>query len=109
MTRITVFSAQRYDGDWLPEKLDDAIAWLREKLGEIPAEYQDSAEIEIDSVGSYEDSHYASITIQYDRPSTPEEIAAIDAERRKRLTADIARHEQWARLARAQLADPKAR
>lgn len=83
LTRVTVFSHERYDGEWMPEGLADAIAWLNDKLESIPAEYRDSATIEIDSVSSWEDSHYASITITYTRPETDDEVCErVDRERR---------------------------
>jgi hypothetical protein len=72
--RITIFNQEQYDGDWVPEKLSDALQWLQLKLQEIPAEYRDSAIIEIDSAGGYEGSHYGHIEIHYTRPETDNEI-----------------------------------
>jgi hypothetical protein len=87
---VRVFRQERYDGDWLPEKLSDAIAWLQGMLDSVPAEYRDSAKIEIDSVSSWEDSHYASIEISYRRPPTQAEITERKAKEAERAANDLA-------------------
>src|SRR5579864_1132178 len=87
---VHVFRQEQYDGEWLPEKLSDAIAWLQEKLEIVPNEYRDSAKIEIDSVSSWKDSHYASIEISYQRPPTEAEIAERKAKKAERAAAELA-------------------
>lgn len=79
-TRVTHFSAQKYDEDWPLEGWDDPLAgfidWLKGQMAGIPKAFRASAKIKIDSTSGYEDSHYPSIEITYTRPETPEEIAA---------------------------------
>jgi hypothetical protein len=45
--------------------LDEVIKSLLAIREMVPAEYRDSARCGIDSVGSYEDSHYATIEVSY--------------------------------------------
>jgi len=73
---VSLFSKEQYDSEWIPEKLSDAIAWLNGFLEQVPPEWRNSATIGVGSVGSYEDSHYAQIGIDYERPETDEEWAA---------------------------------
>jgi hypothetical protein len=100
---VRIFRQERYDGEWLPEKLSDAIAWLQEKLESVPTEYRDSAKIEIDSVSSWEDSHYASIEISYRRPPTEAEIADRKAKEAERAATELAWAQRRAAEAQRQL------
>jgi len=72
--RITVLHQEQYDGGPFPfsydAKLDAVIKCLKYIRSGIPSAYRDSATCEIDSVGGYEGSHYASMTISYLRPMT---------------------------------------
>lgn len=77
--RVSVLDAEQYEDGFPPGKLPDFMAWLAEHINRIPEEYRASAEIEIDSRGSYEDSHYATIKISYVRPETDEEWDARKA------------------------------
>ncbi len=86
---VRVFDVSRYDGDWMPAKMADAIAWLQEMMAKIPEAHRDSATIEIDSVGSYENSHYASICIEYSRPPTPVEVEARKNSARRQAAQNL--------------------
>ena len=99
---VTLFCKARYEGEWMPEGLVDAIEWLRHFLEEVPAEFRDSAEIRIDSEGGWEDSHYANIEIYYRRPPT-------EAEKRKRLSDERDRKAALERDERETLAALKAK
>ena len=80
-TRVTIFDKEQYDGgEWPPTDATECVAWFSGKLEAIPAEYRATAKVEIESVASYEDSHYAHIVIYYDRPETDDEMAAREAE-----------------------------
>ena len=83
---ITVFKQEKYDGEWPSEELPKFVEWMTEKLNSIPEEYRCNATIEIESVSSYEDSHYPRIEILYWRPETKEEEAKrLDDENRRHL------------------------
>ena len=64
-TRIEVFS-----GD-APENALELAAWLQAKLAEVPEEYRASAKVSTSS--DYDGESW--LTISYERPATPEEIA----------------------------------
>ena len=74
--RITVVSAEQYDPGFPPSPLLEFAAWLGAIIEEIPEEYRATAQIEIDSVGSYYDSHYGQVEVTYRRPETDEEWEA---------------------------------
>jgi hypothetical protein len=86
---VTVFEGERYDSRWMPECLPDAISWLQGLLKQVPDKYRHKTQIEIDSVGSWEDSHYPSITISYRRPPTGAEIQERIAEEKQRNEARL--------------------
>lgn len=95
---ITVFKADKYDREWPPENLGEAIAWFQRRLDAIPEEHRASATVEFGSVAGYEDSHYATIEIGYFRPETEAEIAESKAreamrleQRRENLKRELAR------------------
>jgi hypothetical protein len=102
-TTVKVFDAEKHDGDWLPERLEDAIEWLQEKLSSVPEEFRERVMIEINSQTDY-DSSIASMTIDYQRPPTADEIegrrnaAVAFAERR------VAQAKEQAEAAAAKLA-----
>ena len=48
------------------DRVTDFIAWLRDKLKEIPAAHRKRARISTDSTSDYGDSHSAQIEIYYD-------------------------------------------
>jgi hypothetical protein len=75
--RVIVFSDSRYGfkGDWPSDQAYECIAWFAAKVAEIPEEYRESGEIELNSVNGYEGEHYPAIKISYTRPETDEELA----------------------------------
>ena len=84
---VEVFNQEQYDGEWIPPTLVAAIAWLQEKLEQIPPEFRANARIEVEGVSSY-DSSYANILIDYMRPATESEIQEKqnkDAERKRQI------------------------
>jgi len=89
-----------YKSDWMPGNLSKAIGFLQNYLNEIPADFRDSAKIEISSSIDY-DSTTEDMRIYYTRPATEEEIA-------KRMRTEILRYEQQKRWAEEQLARAKA-
>ena len=86
---VRVVLQEQYDGgpfdfgesyeDGSLNRVIDSLLAIRES---IPAEHRASARCQIDSVGSYEGSHYARIEVNYARPETDEEWA-------ERRTRDI--------------------
>jgi hypothetical protein len=105
--RIVVYDSEQYDGnDWptanYPATLIGAIEWFQSKLALIPKKYRLTAQCEIDSVGSYEGSHYAYIEISYRRPETDEEMT-------QRFTKIQAEQHERERLERAKLAELRAK
>jgi hypothetical protein len=100
-TNVTVFSAEKYDNDWpwsdgVPT-LIEVIRWLQDKLNEVPEEYRAVTHCEIDSVSSWESSHYAQITIEYRRPETDLEmsnrIASVEAVQARELIREREKYE----------------
>ena len=53
----------------------------------IPEEFRASATCEIDSESDYDCGHYVTVTIEYERPATPEEIAAVESLHQNTLIA----------------------
>lgn len=97
-TRVKVFEGERYNNGWPPERAIEFVAWLNERLAQIPVDYMGSARVEIGSTQSYGDD-YATIEISYIRPETDEEVAERYAAQRQRLDQD----EQWARQRLAEI------
>jgi len=77
--RVTVFDKEQYNGDWPPSNATEFVAWFAEKISEIPVEYRETAQIDIDSSSCY-DSSFASIEIFYDRPETDDEMSLREHE-----------------------------
>ena len=71
---VTVLSSSPCYGEWFPEKLVDAIAWLNELLEEIPEEHRSQTIITVESETDY-DGHNPRVVIAYRRPETDEEMA----------------------------------
>ena len=97
-TTVVVFDAEQYDGgDWpignYPARLVDCVAWFQRKLKLIPPEYRKLAQIDLESVSGYENSHFVHIRIEYQRPETEDErVDRIREETRKadeRLAAEM--------------------
>jgi hypothetical protein len=99
---VKVWEVEQFEADFpsYDAKLVDVIAMLQQKLLEIPDEYRDVAECEIDSKAGYEGSTTALITIRYERPETAEEVA----ERTRRLYAAMKLVEDQERRKLAELA-----
>lgn len=74
---IVTYSAEQYDGDFLPTTLIEMKRWVEKRLAEIPEEYRSIAEIDFDSTMNW-DLPLATVEVRYNRPET-------DAEYRKRL------------------------
>jgi hypothetical protein len=83
---------EQYDDGFPPSSLAEFQGWLSEYINKIPVEHRRTAQVEIDSVGSFEDTHYAKIRISYTRPMTDEERAQEQAQT-KRAQAEIVAHE----------------
>lgn len=45
--KVSVFSGEKFKGEWVPERLVDAIDWLNQKLEEVPAARREQATINI--------------------------------------------------------------
>lgn len=74
--RVTVLSQEQYEsGPFVFHGLlKDMIAALNQILESIPEQFRDTTTCEISSIPNY-DSHYASIEVEYTRPTTPDEDA----------------------------------
>ncbi len=77
--RVNVFDAERHDAEWPPTNAIKFLEWFAGKLELIPDEYRKNATFEIESVSSYEDSHYSYIQISYERQETDIEMASREA------------------------------
>jgi hypothetical protein len=84
---VTVVDADQYDGDFPLSKIANSV----------PAEYRAIATLELDSVYSYGDSHYAHIKVAYTRPETDEEMG--ERKQRARLKEEQQRDKELAVLA----------
>ena len=83
---VTLFNQDKHCGGWIPGNLGDAIAWLQNFLEKVPAEYRDSAWIEISSYDDY-GSSIVDIEISYKRPPT-------EADKQQRLNEERERFEE---------------
>lgn len=81
---ITIIDVEQYDEGFPPYKLLEFQEWIADKIAEIPSEYRDSATIKIDSVASWEDSHYSNVNIEYRRPMTEVEEKKREDDRNAR-------------------------
>ena len=96
---VTLFNQERYDGEWMPEKLTEAIAWLQKFLEQVPEECHQAASIEIGSTGGYEGDHYATIEISYERPPTAEEKQErLNKEQRDQVAQEANERRAYERL-----------
>lgn len=85
-TKIIRKRVEQYYPDWPPSDAAGAIAWFQAKLDAVPAEFRETAKIEID-VTSEHGTSYATIEFSYVRPETDEE----EAEREQRVAAEAER------------------
>lgn len=95
---VTLYNDRAYS---LPSKVTDLKAWLDEKLAEVPAEFRDSADMEICTEDSYGDI-YAQVTLTYSRPES-------DAEEAERLATQAQLAARRQALDLKQLAELKAK
>ena len=74
---VTVVEAEQYDEGFPSANLlsFNFNAWLQSHLAGIPPEYRGGAEICFGCRESHGDSLYVTISISYERPETPEEVA----------------------------------
>lgn len=84
---VVFFDENQYDGEWPPENAIECVEWFAEKLTSIPAEYRNTAMIEIGSNSSY-DSDYGHIMISFTRPETDEEMAEREGRESRRKRAE---------------------
>jgi hypothetical protein len=75
-----IFGSMLKENKYSPDTLFQIRAWIDVLLEKIPAEFRDSAKMEIDSVGGYEGEHHAEVTVTYERPETAKETEARKAE-----------------------------
>ncbi len=91
---VTLFAQERYDGDWMPEKLTEAVAWLQNFLAQVPDEHRNEATIDI----GYEE-YSANIDISYQRPATEaEKQERLSNERRQTDRSTAERRQHYERL-----------
>ncbi len=93
---IRIYVADGDSTDWPPDNLVELIAWLKNKLSEIPEEHRGVATCEISSEGG-DDWHMAHMDISYHREETEKEIEERLAdekqhrENRAKLEVELAR------------------
>lgn len=75
MVTVKLLEAEKYDSGFPPEGAIEFAEWLGALMAQVPAEHAGTAKLEIDSIGSYENSHYATVLFTYCRPETHEEEA----------------------------------
>lgn len=90
---VDVLTAEQYDPDFPPAPMPDYLQWVASLQERIPEEFQATATVEFDSVGSYYDSHYGRVEVKYRRPETDEEWERRKANVMQRLAAQRASQE----------------
>lgn len=96
MITVKLAKAEKYDSGFPPEGAIEFAKWLGDLMAQVPAEHARTAKLEIDSIGSYENSHYATVTFTYERPETDEEMALRMA--KDRSAAEIQRARELQQL-----------
>jgi hypothetical protein len=90
--------------DGLPENVVELIAFLSDRLAEVPAEHRADVYLKIGYESDYDGGGYVSVTFGYERTETNEEMAArAEKERNDILGRKIAQENQE----RAMLAELK--
>ena len=79
LVTVTLFDKERWDGEWMPETLTEAIAWLQQFLEQVPVEFRETATVDISGFEDYA----ARIEISYQRPPTDTEKQGRLAEERQ--------------------------
>lgn len=106
---VTVLDVESYE-EGFPASYDTPFVQFVEKMQEllsgIPEEYRDSARIHIDSESSWEDSHYASIKVEYSRPMTEEEIAESRRREAQQEANRLAQKREQLNRLKAELGEP---
>ena len=90
MTTKLITQTYQQGRDWPLPEFAAAIAWLQVKLDEIPAEHRDTATIDFGCDSIYGDHYDSTITISYQLPETPKDIAMRErdeADMRERVRA----------------------
>ena len=96
---VSVFEQEQYDGSWPPENGAAFLEFFQRYFAEVPEEFKDSIRVEIDSVSSWEDSHYARISIEYTRPETDAEVSKREQQELARNAYDMQRaYQEFERL-----------
>lgn len=99
---IRHFGAGKDNGS-IPYKLEELINTLMQARMEIPQECWDGASVDCEP--DYEfGEHYASMRITYERPMTPDEIVARNAENRRHWLGQLADAEKRIEYCNGQLA-----
>ena len=94
MKRIEHFKETQYGSDWPNEKLTKAVGWFQKQLNSIPADFRDSATLDIDTeFDEYSEYKRACIRIIYYRPETSDEynerVALVDKQETERKKRDL--------------------
>lgn len=101
-TTVTVFDREEYDGsDWPHHDALAFLGWFQGKVDTIPAEYRDTATINVGSKSGYEGDHSVHIVISYTRPATNAEIKERAAYQRQRESMEEQRERAAYQLLKA--------
>lgn len=98
--RVTIYDSTRDLAS--PDNLNRFIEFLQNKKQEIPSEYRDNAQVEIESYVEYDSSYY-SFKIYYHRPPTEEEIKKRKAQAEENLQRQISYAEDTLKRLKGQL------
>ena len=74
----------------MPEKLLEAVDWLRAQLESVPPEHRTSAVIEIEADGGSGDCYFPTLSVTYKRPLTPAELQAKETARLREMEKRVA-------------------
>lgn len=72
---VKVLDTEQYEADFPPDNLVALNEWLQGHLASIPPEYRGGAEICFGYREDHGDSIWVTVSISYERPETPEEVA----------------------------------
>jgi hypothetical protein len=82
---VVVDEAEKYYDGWIPEQPEEALAWLADRVAEIPKEFMHNAYIWFSTSCDYDGEGVPIVRIFYERPETEEEITArLNREKRVR-------------------------
>jgi hypothetical protein len=77
---ITVFCETHRSFEY---DLEGFIEWCKDRMADVPAEFRESAWIEIAAQGMYDDPAEVEFSVGYTRPETPADVAAREAEAKR--------------------------